>query len=400
MEQVDLYEVLGVTREATQEEIRSAYLRRAFQLHPDRNRDDPNATEKFQQLGQAYEILKDSNKRQIYDSSGDTMTAESGMQMEMSGEDLIGLLMQIAGFGASTAPPSGPKVYPSMRLLKVPMEVAYTGGVVKKTVKLHVVCSVCRGTGTNNGVEYDICSDCHGAGTLSPGGVFRLIDGCKTCNRVGHMIPKENICRNCKGRKVVTVRKKIEIPIQVGMGQVEEIVMNNAGNEYPGKEPADLIFIAYSGFSFRFMRDGDDLFYTHNVSLLEMEIGTSFVIKTLDGRELKVHTPKDKPILMDRLCMIPGEGFPCKGNTVVKGNLYIRFSPPTFGKLAVAITPFMEIGRGIASFIRSKSTEIELSYLDEATCREIQGRLLQRSEQAQREQEEMLSTLESNVEEE
>jgi DnaJ-class molecular chaperone len=315
-----LYDIIGVPPTATEDEIKRAYRKKAFQLHPDRNPDDPMATEKFQQLSEAYEILKDPAKRERYDKFGNS----EEVPQTPEDEELIEMLSQILGFGRSRAVPKGPKVSPSIRMIRVPLKTLYAGGSFTTKIDYHMICPKCHGCGSKTGVEFPVCPDCNGAGSLSPGGLQFLFP-CKRCNSTGYIIPKELVCSECKGRKLIRTKKEITVEIEVGMENGEHIVLEKQGDEYPGKETADLVLIVSQKAHSDFTRDGDDLYYTKNLSIIEQKSGTAFSIKTLDGRTLDVCTEDGKPIDITRLKWIPNEGMPCKGNDQFRGNLYIIF---------------------------------------------------------------------------
>lgn len=357
-----LYEIIGCEPTATFDEIKRAYRKKAFELHPDRNQDDPHATEKFQQLSQAYEILKDPVKREQYDRFG--LTGDNPGEMDDMAQ--FEMMTQIIGIGRNRPPPTGPKVSPTFRMIKVPMKNSYLGTPITQKIELCVVCPLCNGTGSNDGQEYPMCTECSGTGSLFPGGGFTFFFPCKSCNKVGFIIPPEKICKKCKGHKVILVKKNIEIPIEIGIDTMEQITLRDKGDEYPGKEPADLNLLVMLKNQNGFVRDGDDLFYQHDISNIECSNGTAFTVTTLDDRKLFYHTKEKEPIQYNRLCMIPNEGFPCKGNVQLKGNLYIRFSPPLFGIPGAVIFPFLEFGRAAASAIRkskNKGNSVLLEYM-------------------------------------
>ena len=315
-----LYDIIGVEPTATDEEIKKAYRKKAMILHPDRNKDDPQANEKFQQLSEAYEILKDPEKRKRYDMFG------SGEETPETPEDveLFEMMTQILGLGRSRAAPKGNKVSPTIRLLRVPLKTLYNGGQMNIKVDYHKICPRCEGIGSISRTEYPICPVCNGAGSLSPGGLQFLFP-CRNCDSTGYLIPPEDRCPECKGRKLIRTKKVVPVNIEMGTSSEDHIVFENQGDEYPGKQPADLMFIVSEKKDSDFIRDGDDLYYIKNLSILEQKQGTAFTIKTLDGRELEVYTEKGVPVDMTRLKWIQNEGMPCKGNLQFRGNLYIIF---------------------------------------------------------------------------
>ena len=315
-----LYDIIGVSPDATEAEIKRQYRRRAMELHPDRNPDDPLATEKFQQLSEAYEILKDPAKRETYDrfgSCGDEPTAPEDIEV-------FEMITQILGLGRSRGVPKGDKVSPTIRLLTVPLEKAYTGGKMTEKLSYHKICPKCSGKGSKTGMEYEVCPVCNGAGSLSPGGLQFLFP-CKACDSVGYIIPKHDRCSKCGGRKLIKEKKKVEVNIECGINDEDQIVLPSQGDEFPGKAPADVVFMVQIKTPSDWIRDGDDLYYIKNLCSLERNKGTAFTIKTLDERELEVCTEEGKEPDMTKLKWIPNEGMPCKGNVQFKGNLYIIF---------------------------------------------------------------------------
>lgn len=370
--QQTLYDILGVPNTATDDEIRRAYRKKAFELHPDRNQDDPHATEKFQQLGEAYSVLKDPEQRARYDRfgiNGETPSEPTDIQM-------FDLFCQILGFGRSRGPPQGDKVSPSVRFFQFSLREAYLGLEAKNKIKIHVVCPECHGTGSNDGKEYPMCDQCHGAGSLSPGGLQFLFP-CKNCHNVGYIIPPEKICKKCHGHKIITSTKEIKIKCEIGQSEGEQIVLPNEGDEYPGKISADLVLITQQKYDSQFQRDGDDLYFIEKVSRIEARTGTAFVLHMPDGRDLHVYTPKNKPISFDRIMWLKGEGMPCRGNTQFKGNLYVFFRYGFPGLITEGV-------RTIAGLIYKTKADIPLEEAPE----EIQNEFKRRAEEYIRQQQE------------
>lgn len=360
MESESPYVVLGVEPTATDEEIKAAYRRRARELHPDRNQSDPFATQKFQQLVESYEILRDPQRRAAFDryGSGAAPSAEG-----ISEEEGLNVLTQLLGLGANYAVPTGDQVPTTFRTFGIPVSIAFHGGTMKSTVKVYVVCDRCGGTGSSDGTVYPVCAECNGNGGHLPG-MFRHLAPCKSCGKVGHMIPKDKICRKCKGHKVVEVEREIELRVESGQEDMKEVVMNEMGNQYPGKKTADLVLITYSVGENGFTRNGDDMYYTKRLSNSEMAIGTSFTLYCPSGRVINVHTKKNSPIDVERYCRIKNEGFPCRGNMQFRGDLYIRFLPPLMGIFGFAVNTANEIFGAFRSiFATEKSDSIELEYI-------------------------------------
>ena len=269
--QQTLYDILGVPKTATNEEIKRAYHKKAFQLHPDRNKDDPQATEKFQQLGEAHSILKDPEQREKYDKfgiNGETPTENEDFEV-------LDLIAQILGLGKPH--PRGDKLTPTVRFFRFSLKEVYLGLEASNRISVNIVCSECHGKGSNDDIDYPECPTCHGSGTLSPM-LFQNLFPCPQCNGLGYMIPSEKICLNCHGHKVVRNIKEIKLKAEVGQEENEKIILKNQGDEYPGKITADLVLITQMKFDFQFTREGDDLLYVKKVSRIEAMKGTAFII--------------------------------------------------------------------------------------------------------------------------
>ncbi|EAX96327.1 DnaJ domain containing protein [Trichomonas vaginalis G3] len=355
-----LYDIIGVPPTATLEEIKRAYRKRAMELHPDRNQDDPDATAKFQQLSEAYEILKDPAMRERYDKFGSTTDEPTNPD----DAEMLETIMQIMGLGRSRGMPKGDKVSPSYRILKIPLSRAYTGGVVHESYKFNTVCPICHGTGSNDGKEYPICPTCNGAGSLSPGGLQFLFP-CEACDSVGYLCPRECRCYNCLGRKLVRQRKSFDVKIEIGCDDQDDIVIPSAGDEYPGKETADLHLIVQIKPSSNWARDGDDLYYLKNLSIYEQKHGTAFTIHHLDGRELEVYTQPEVPPDLSRIKWIPNEGMPCRGNVQFKGNLYIYFEkgfPEPIHEGIRTLKHFFNVKFGSKIFLQDAPDEKQKEY--------------------------------------
>ena len=344
----NFYEILGVSKDATQDEIKNAFRSKARLLHPDVNHDDPHATEKFQQLNEAYSILKDPKTREQYDRF--TLNGEEPQTQEEI--DQFELFTQILGLGRSRTKPKGNKVSPTIRLLKVTLDRIYNGGTMTVFETLNVICPTCHGIGSNDGIEYPECPECHGSGN-APGQGIETLFPCHHCSSIGYIIPIEKRCPKCFGRKLIHDRKRFDFNIEIGTQDHEQIIIPNAGDQYPGKEPADIIFITVTNYDNNFIRDGDDLIFVKKLSIPEIKYGTAFQIDTLDHRKLHVGTPEGQPIDCSKVKWIKGEGLPTKGNSQFKGNLYIILQMGFPGLITQGV-------RLVSSLIHKSSTNIIL----------------------------------------
>ncbi|KAK8886771.1 hypothetical protein M9Y10_042241 [Tritrichomonas musculus] len=379
-----LYDILGCSPTATQEEIKKAYRKKAFQLHPDRNKNDPHATEEFQQLGQAYSILKDPAQRAEYDRSRENRSKTSSNNSDSDFQEnvevkkqTIDIMTQIYGFGKYRAPPTGPKMSPTYRLIRVPMKVAYLGGDINEKIEIAVVCPSCKGTGSKDGKKYPICDACNGTGGYFKGDDYSYFYPCEKCHKIGFLIPKGKACKKCHGHKVIIEKKKMQIPIEQGADNLDQIEIPDKGDEYPGKDPADLNLLILIQNQGGFVRCDNDLFHVCYISNIEMKNGTSFELKSLDGRTLKLHTPPKQHVDCNRFYKVQGEGFPIKGNPSQKGNLYIKFNQPQGGISGAIFCPLVELGRATGSAI-IKSVDKNKSHMINTISEDEQEKILER----------------------
>ncbi len=301
---IDPYEVLGVPRDASLEEIKSAYRRLAMKYHPDRNPGDPEAEEKFKQISEAYEILSDPKKRAAYDR-GDFGTYEDlieGFDLSDAFEIFSRLFGDFDDFFGTTVRgyPRGEKVYsyPGENLrvtVEVSLEEIATG--TEKTIRLthYVPCPDCGGRGFPPGEGLRTCPQCGGSGQLRQvgrsffGTVTRIVT-CPTCNGTGR-IPSR-ICKRCggEGRIRTTERIKVKIPAGVADGQVLRIPgKGNAGTG--GGRPGDLYVVVRQKPHKLFTRRGNDLVMQLPVGIATAALGGTAKVVGIMGEKYTVKIP-------------------------------------------------------------------------------------------------------------
>jgi molecular chaperone DnaJ len=291
----DYYELLGVARSATQDEIKKAYRRLALELHPDRNPGDPEAEEKFKQTSEAYQVLSDPQKRQVYDRFGHQGLEGAGYEGFGDIHDVFSHFQDIFGdfFGGGLggfrtrreAPTRGADLRTVVHLT---LEEAAFG--VKKELDLAhpSPCEACRGTGAAEG-ERITCATCGGRGQVAHArGVFVLSTTCPQCSGEGAVAKAP--CAPCHGRGDVDVsrRVKVNIPSGVDSGQTLRL----AGQGQPGRlgGPSGHLYVTVDVEPHSvFQRDGYDLEYALRVSFPEAAMGAKLPVPTLEGKE---HTVK------------------------------------------------------------------------------------------------------------
>jgi len=330
VKETELYERLSIPPEATTEDIKKAYKKSAMKYHPDKNPNNPDAAEKFKEISEAYEILSDEQKRQMYDKYGKEALKEG------SGHSAHDIFEQFFGGGFSSffgGPRGGPrKTEDIVHELQVSLEDIYKGKTTKLSVSRNVVCSTCSGNGTKSGANVGKCKTCDGRGIrlvikqLGPGMIQQMQTVCPDCGGKGEQIKDEDRCGNCKGKKVIKDKKVLTVYVDKGMKHGQKIVFSGESDEAPGMEPGDIIFVLVEKKHDLFKRNGNDLYMEVSIPLIEALAGFAFTIKHLDDRTLLVKSEKGDIINPGDVKMIPSEGMPKHKSPFEKGNLYLHFN--------------------------------------------------------------------------
>jgi molecular chaperone DnaJ len=300
----DYYEVLGVERNASREELKKAYRKLAMQHHPDRNPDDKAAEEKFKEAAEAYEVLSNDEKKQIYDRFGHEGIRGSGSSSQGFNNinDIFSHFSDIFGgssmfddfFGGQrqrgrrrgTGTPGS-----DLRVtLKLTLEEIAAGINKKIKIKKHVKCDECRGSGAEAGTSTKTCSVCQGSGEVrnvsrSVFGQFVNISACSNCSGEGVVVDQP--CRKCMGdgRVVSEVTANIDVPAGVHEGSY----MTLPGEGNAGKRnghPGDIIVVFQELPHEYFMREGDDIVYDLFITFPDAVLGTETEVPTLNGKAL------------------------------------------------------------------------------------------------------------------
>lgn len=350
VEEVDLYEVLGISSGASKVEIKKAYHKAALAHHPDKaaEEDRPEAEIRFKAAKRAYEILHDDQKRGLYDTHGMAAFDPSRGGGMGEGPDMDDIFAQMfggmggmggmPGFGGMPGMggmPGGRNVPRKGRSVEqeyeVSLEELYKGKTTKFTNTKNIICSLCKGTGGKAGSKSHDCGVCNGRGAkavlrqVGPGLVTQETVPCGNCQGSGQVIPDKQRCKKCKGNKVVESKKVLELYIPRGARQGESIVLAGEADQLPDQEPGDIIFTLTETAHEVFERAGADLRAELKVSLVEALTGFNRVVVThLDGRGLKLHVqqPDGNVLRPGQVLKIPGEGMPVKKSDA-KGDLYL-----------------------------------------------------------------------------
>ncbi len=334
----DYYEVLGVKKTATGDEIKKAYRKLARKYHPDANPDDPKAEEKFKEVSSAYETLSDPAKRKQYDTGPSfygqgTQGAGGGFRGFRSGQpvggdwaDLFGNLFGGTGGFGTSGYGGGRRQQPAERGEDISVAVGISfadslnGATTKISVPLTVQCDTCKGTGAAPGTAPVTCPQCQGRGVVSQSqGFFALSQPCNRCRGAGTVI--ENPCPACNGTGLTRALKKFTVPLPAGVKDGTKIRLKGKGEPGARGGPAgDLYVVVQVGESPLFERRGSDLLIEVPVTMAEAALGASVRVPTPDGSvALKVPAGTQD----GRLLRIKGKGAPRLGASG-KGDLIAR----------------------------------------------------------------------------
>ncbi len=319
------YELLGVDKSATPHEIKKAHRKLALKHHPDKGGD----SEKFKEINQAYEVLRDEEKRAIYDKYGEEGLENGGPGGMGGGADIFDLFgMGRGGRGA----PRQRKSEDTVHRLKVNLQDMYKGSTRKLQSTRRIKCPECNASGSKSGKKYQ-CGNCHGSGTevklrqLGPGMVQQIQQRCSGCSGSGFSCPPSDRCGKCSGTCLVSDKKIFEVHVERGARQHSKIVFNGeAGTDSPDVLPGDLVFVLEQIPHDTFKRIGNDLFMEKSISLVEALTGFTMHVTHLDDRVLDVKQPAGQVINPDAWTCVANEGMPIAGNPFAKGNLYIHFT--------------------------------------------------------------------------
>lgn len=293
----DYYEMLGVSRQATADELKKAYRQKARELHPDANPDDVEAAEQFKAVSQAYAVLSDPEQRARYDRFGEAGVGGAGgpsMNDMFSGgiNDLFSSLFGGAGggFGGGRRGPSGPPRGQDMEVTaRVTFEQAVFGVTLPVTLKVPQACGDCAGTGAGEGTKPVTCSECNGAGQVqrvrqSLLGQMVTTSACPRCGGLGEVIVTP--CPTCRGEGRVTSERTYQVDVPAGVDSGSTLRLTGRGAAGPrGGPPGDLYVHLRVADHDRFVRDGNDLVTEVPISMSQAALGTTVKLSTLDGDE-------------------------------------------------------------------------------------------------------------------
>ena len=284
----DYYDVLGLSKSASDSEIKSSYRKLAMKYHPDKNPDDKKAEDNFREITESYEILKDPQKRAAYDQYGHAAFSQGtsgGNQGGGFGGGFSDIFEDMFGMGGDQGRRSAPTGSDLRYDLSVSLEQAFSGDQMEISLTVPTKCEPCNGSGANKGSQPKQCNQCGGHGKVrAQQGFFTIERTCAACSGVGETI--SDPCRPCKGQGRVNKSKKLSVNVPAGVDNGTRIRLSGEGEAGArGSAPGDLYIKEHS----LFQRDGKDTFIEVPVSIVDAVLGNSIQVPCVDGSKAKMN---------------------------------------------------------------------------------------------------------------
>jgi molecular chaperone DnaJ len=312
MEDKDYYQILSVSRGASEEEIKKSYRKIAMQYHPDRNPGNREAEENFKIASEAYEVLRDPQKREIYDRYGIEGLKGTGFTGFRGFDDIFSAFGDIFedffGFGATHNRGTSARAGGDLRYdMKISFHEAAFGKQAQIEIPKNVLCDVCNGTGAKPGTNPTNCPNCRGTGQVTRSqGFFTISTTCTQCHGQGKFV--SHPCKECRGLGKVRRNKSIQVKIPAGVDTGSKLRIRGEGEGGErGGPPGDLFVFLYVEPHDFFSRDGDDIICQVGISFTQAALGAEIEIPTLNGAKT-LTIPKGSE--SSEIFRIKGEGFP------------------------------------------------------------------------------------------
>ncbi len=334
MEKRDYYEVLGVSRTATDQEIKSAYRRQAMRYHPDKNPNDASAEEKFKEAAEAYAVLADAEQRRRYDRFGHAgVSSNAGASWGAPGfggiEDILGDLFgfsDVFGGGRGGSRRSAAQRGADLRYdLEITLEEAASGMTAQLRIPRLETCETCKGSGAAAGTEPESCSTCGGTGQVRyQQGFFSVARTCHACRGNGKII--KSPCGDCRGGGRVEREKQMEVKVPAGVETGSRLRVQGEGESGASGGPAgDLYVVIHVSEHEQFERQGSNLYAAVPITFAQAALGAEVSVKTLESQE-KVKIPVGTQT--GTVFRLKGKGMPTLGGRG-RGDLFVSVTVVT-----------------------------------------------------------------------
>lgn len=324
----DFYSILGVSRGASERQIKKAYRQLSKLHHPDKNRGDAEASKKFVDVAAAYEVLVDKEKRALYDRGGEEALKQGAGGGGGGGMDPFSMFSNFFGGGQQRGGDPQERRGPDIQLdLSVTLEDLYKGKVYEVLLKQDQLCSHCHGSGAKSDSDVVQCKSCGGRGVqvktmqLAPGFVQRFEEVCGACGGKGKTI--RAVCPKCRGAKLVKGQRKLDILVEAGMADGNRVEFEHAADEHPEHAAGHVVFTIKTLPHPRFRREGDHLHVTQQITLRESLVGFDRKLVHLDGHEVSLTS---RGVTQHgHVARLSGEGMPRHHMSSQKGDLFVRY---------------------------------------------------------------------------
>jgi molecular chaperone DnaJ len=327
MHKRDYYEVLGVSRDAGEDDIKRAYRKLALKYHPDRNPGDKEAEESFKEAAEAYEVLRDREKRQIYNQFGHEGLEGRGFTGFTGFDDIFSSFGDIFegffGFGSGGGRRSRARQGRSLRYdLELTLEDAFHGKEEEIVFDKQESCKTCGGSGVTPGSEPQTCPTCQGRGqVIRSQGFFQISTTCPACHGQGQVITDP--CGDCSGRGRVKVERSISVKIPAGVDTGSQLRLRGEGEPGENGGPSgDLFVVIHIKEHAFFTRDDDDLVCQIPISFVQAALGDTLKIPILGEEEDELHIGRGTQ--PGDVLKIPGKGMPSLKGYHRRGDLYVK----------------------------------------------------------------------------
>jgi len=325
MSKRDYYEVLGVARGASDADLKAAFRKLAMQHHPDRNPGDNECEHRFKECNEAYEVLRDPEKRAAYDRFGHAAFEQGGGGHGFGadfGSTFSEIFEDLFGMGGRRGRSSGRERGADLRYnMEITLEEAYSGKTAQIRIPTPVTCEVCSGSGAKAGTQPKSCATCNGQGKVRHAqGFFTLERTCPTCHGRGLVI--DNPCKSCAGSGRVTRERMLSVNIPAGVEDGTRIRLAGEGEAgVRGGPPGDLyIFLSLAPHDF-FQRESADLHCRVPISMVTAALGGEFEVPTIDGGKTRVKVPEGTQ--SGRRFRLTGKGMPVLRSKQT-GDMYVQ----------------------------------------------------------------------------